>query len=304
MKISAVVVTYNRKNLLLECVQAIRAQSRPVDEIVILDNASTDGTESFLKEKGVIGLPEVVYVRKDVNTGGSGGFYYGSKQAYKGGADWIWMMDDDCIPTETALEELVKASEIVDASFFHSVILDESGKATKSAGIQASGEAISLLDRGLVSVSYAAFVSFFVSRNAVEKCGLPYEKFFIYGDDAEYSQRLIKYCAPGYLVGKSKAVHKAGKASSPWDSLDTARIKRGGYLVRNSLINTNEYGTFKGKTKNYISNLIFIFQLLFGRRKRRFLKIWQVIEGTFGYWFGSYDRRAFRARFTNHIDNG
>ena len=52
--VCAVVVTYNRKNLLLECLEAIRKQTRPVDAIYIIDNASTDGTPEVLKENGYI----------------------------------------------------------------------------------------------------------------------------------------------------------------------------------------------------------------------------------------------------------
>jgi rhamnopyranosyl-N-acetylglucosaminyl-diphospho-decaprenol beta-1,3/1,4-galactofuranosyltransferase len=52
--VCAVVVTYNRKNLLLECLEAIRRQTRPVDGIYIIDNASDDGTPELLKENGYI----------------------------------------------------------------------------------------------------------------------------------------------------------------------------------------------------------------------------------------------------------
>ena len=300
MKISAVVVTYNRKQLLVECIEALLKQTCPLDEIVVLDNASTDGTNQTLQEIGILSDARVKYLLMKKNTGGSGGFYYGSKQAYQDGADWIWMMDDDCIPLNTALEELVRASKAVEASFFHSVILNEQGDALLSCGLQNFGESVAWLDQGLIRVCWAPFVSFFVNRNAIEKCGLPYKNYFIYGDDAEYSHRLIQYYGPGYLVGKSKAVHMAGEASSPWDSLDTERIKRGHYLVRNALININEYGSLKDKTKKYISNLIFAFRLLTGKRKKRFLKIKQIIHGTWEYWIGNYDRRAFKKRFENH----
>ena len=50
MKIVAVVVTYNRKKLLLECLNALFGQTNPLDEIVVLDNASTDGTKQELQK--------------------------------------------------------------------------------------------------------------------------------------------------------------------------------------------------------------------------------------------------------------
>jgi len=52
--VCAVVVTYNRKNLLIECLEALRKQTRPIQGIYLIDNASTDGTPELLLEKGYI----------------------------------------------------------------------------------------------------------------------------------------------------------------------------------------------------------------------------------------------------------
>ena len=115
--VCAVVVTYNRKTLLLECLEALRKQTRPVDGIYIIDNASTDETPEVLKESGYIpelppselaepyeiehqisnlvnGEPiKIFYVRMHENTGGAGGFYEGVKRGYEKGYDWLWLMD-------------------------------------------------------------------------------------------------------------------------------------------------------------------------------------------------------------------
>jgi len=125
--VCAVVVTYNRKNLLLECLDAIRKQTRPVGAIYIIDNASTDGTPEVLKDNGYISeLPvsnlsepyeiehhinnlvngnpiKIFYVRMHRNTGSAGGFYEGVKRGYEGGYDWLWLMDDDGLPEKDCL---------------------------------------------------------------------------------------------------------------------------------------------------------------------------------------------------------
>ncbi|MDW8464040.1 MAG: glycosyltransferase [Geminocystis sp.] len=127
--VCAIVVTYNRKKLLLECLEAIRRQTRPVQGIYIIDNASTDGTPEFLKENGYINeLPpenlakpwereftienlvdgkeiRVYYVRMHENTGGAGGFHEGVKRAYEKGYDWLWLMDDDVEPLPDGLHK-------------------------------------------------------------------------------------------------------------------------------------------------------------------------------------------------------
>lgn len=130
-RIAANVVTYNRKQLLGECVEALLNQTYPLDAIYIIDNASTDGTHEYLKEKGVIDdlssdgkdpveavkkIPsplfpekkvEIHYIRIPENTGSSGGQHEGVKRGCKAGFDWLWLMDDDAEPEENALELLV-----------------------------------------------------------------------------------------------------------------------------------------------------------------------------------------------------
>ncbi|HNS25876.1 MAG TPA: glycosyltransferase, partial [Methanobacteriaceae archaeon] len=115
--VCAVVVTYNRRELLIECLDALRNQTRPVDAVYLVDNASTDDTPELLLEKGYLDLvPEtgeeawertlkrddlvVHYLRLSHNQGGSGGFHQGVKRAYQQGYQWLWLMDDDARPQE------------------------------------------------------------------------------------------------------------------------------------------------------------------------------------------------------------
>ena len=112
-KIIAVVVTYNRITLLKECVYALLHQKDCTDtqlDILLVDNASDDGTKEWIEEQ--IAHTEshdttpIYALHLSENTGGAGGFYYGMKWAYEHGADAIWIMDDDTIPKEDALQKL------------------------------------------------------------------------------------------------------------------------------------------------------------------------------------------------------
>ena len=307
MKISAVVVTYNRKALLMECLHALLSQTRLPDEIIVLDNASTDGTKELLVSEGMMENPAIQYVGLETNSGGAGGFYYGSKLAYDGGADWIWMMDDDCIPTPTALEKLADAAQTVDASFLCSAVFGKGGECGSKPSVYGEGDWYAFLEQGLVTVSRATFVSFMVSREAVTKCGLPYKQFFIWGDDTEYCARLLKYHLPGYLVGASCVVHKTpvkkrGKGSAFWWETNPAVIGRLHYLVRNELVNAKEYGSVKSRLKVRFKYACLSVALLFGKGKKRMKKIRQIIRGFGEYHIGTYDRKAFKQRFTNHLD--
>ena len=98
----AIVVTYNRRDLLIECVNALLNQTEQVD-IMVIDNASTDGTEGALQ--GYRDQKHVQYINTGKNLGGAGGFNFGIRKAYEQGYKYFWIMDDDTIPAENALQE-------------------------------------------------------------------------------------------------------------------------------------------------------------------------------------------------------
>ncbi|MBK6511087.1 MAG: glycosyltransferase [Haliea sp.] len=106
-QIATVVVTFNRRALLETCLLAIASQSRPPDRVFVIDNASTDGTGSWLGEWLPVHMPHASVVLMAENEGGAGGFARGLSDAINGGADWVWMMDDDARPHPSALEELL-----------------------------------------------------------------------------------------------------------------------------------------------------------------------------------------------------
>ncbi len=104
--VCAVVPTYNRKKDVAACVDALLRQTRPLDEIILVDNASTDGTGELMARRfggrvNCVRLPE--------NRGGAGGFHEGMKLAYQRGHDWIWCLDSDAVPLADTLQKLCEA---------------------------------------------------------------------------------------------------------------------------------------------------------------------------------------------------
>ena len=104
MKIIAVVVTFNRRELLKRNIECLR-RNKPVSSILVVNNGSTDGTKEWLDEQKDLSIIH------QANVGGSGGFYTGIEHAYQAGADWIWCMDDDVFPRENCLEQLLKEAK-------------------------------------------------------------------------------------------------------------------------------------------------------------------------------------------------
>ncbi|WP_295266446.1 glycosyltransferase, partial [Veillonella sp.] len=91
----AIVVTYNRLELLKECIQALQSQSLALD-ILVVDNNSNDGTRGYI-EKLALTNKNIIYKNTGENLGGAGGFNFGLKIAAKMDYEYVWIMDDDCI---------------------------------------------------------------------------------------------------------------------------------------------------------------------------------------------------------------
>ena len=220
IKVAAVVVTYNRKKLLMECLNAILRQSYPVSDIVIIDNASTDGTEVELKINGFFDDSRIHYFLLENNIGGAGGFYEGIRKVGTYSADWIWIMDDDTIPMEDCLIELLNGNKLISndlknqrkISFLASAIY---GLHNEYMNLPMISHKLAdngyeywyqFLKDGMVNISSATFVSILINMKAIKKCGYPCKEYFIWGDDWEYTRRLTKYYGDAYMVGDRKSV--------------------------------------------------------------------------------------------------
>lgn len=236
MKTAAIVVTYNRKELLKENIECLLAQKPVVPAVIVVDNHSTDGTKAYIQE--YIDRGEIVYRDTGANLGGAGGFSYGIRYAAEEGYDYIWVMDDDCMPTASALEAFFRADKALHGryGFLSSKVLWRDGSlCAMNLQRDTVTHTISKLDDGLVPVVMASFVSLFIPAAIVRELGLPIKEFFIWTDDWEFTRRISrKY--PCYAVSDSVVVHKSRTnigANIVTESVD--RLDRFDYLYRNDV---------------------------------------------------------------------
>ena len=244
----AVVVTYNRLDLLKEGVDALLAQTYPCD-ILIVDNASTDETPTWSKQCAA-DHPErqadraVLYENTGANLGGAGGFNYGMRRGVEMGYDYVWIMDDDAIAQPTALEELQKASQLLQTpyGFLASVVYWTDGalcamnrQRTKTHYLLKEDVDEALKKEELIPIETATFVSLLFPKETILKVGLPIKEFFIWSDDVEYTVRItIRNKMPAYIVPESAIIHKTkNNAGSDIVMDDAERIDRYRYAIRN-----------------------------------------------------------------------
>lgn len=308
MNIIAVVVTYNRKVLLKECIDAILNQTKPITKLIVIDNNSTDGTYEMLENENYLNNNKVFCKRLEKNTGGSGGFYEGMKLARTLNPDWVWIMDDDTIPNGNSLEELVKAKEVVKekVGFFASSVYGLNGECmnvpTVNIDLSENGYAdwYRYLSYGMIKIKEATFVSLLINGEALKEVGLPCKDYFIWGDDTEYTLRLNKYFGNAYMVGNSEVIHKrkGGKALTIIEEENKSRINMYFYMTRNNYINIREYKSKKQLFKFIVNNLN-IFKILFSKTKYKFLKIRVILKGLFSGIFKRYNYKAFKDRLNS-----
>jgi GT2 family glycosyltransferase len=202
---AAVVVTFNRKHLLSECLAALLNQSRPLDAIFVVDNASTDGTQKYLQELGFLANPVIRYIELKENAGGAGGFAAGMAAAHKGGFGWIWVMDDDTEPHRDSLEKMEIWKRYPAVAAIANLKVDRLGRETTDGLRLYPRDKSDSVD--YPKVRFSSFVGLLIRSSAINNIGLPKAEFFIHNDDTEYCLRL-RSSGDIALAFDSVVVHK------------------------------------------------------------------------------------------------
>lgn len=195
--VAVVVPTLNRLEDLRRCLAAARAQTRAPQLIVVVDNGSSDGTRDELRAAS-----DLTAVLPPENLGAPGGFWAGMRAAFEAGADWVWLLDDDAVPAEHALELLLArvAGEEPAASVAGAAPTVEFGDGRRETGWLWGRRA----ERGhgqspnrpgapggpAPDVDWAPFAGLLLAREACEQAGPVRADYVLWHADVEYCLRL------------------------------------------------------------------------------------------------------------------
>lgn len=210
-KICAVIVTYNRPELLCRCVEHLLKQTYPLD-ILIYDNHSSMDTKRALEEREFLN-DHVTYYYAEKNTGGSGGFHNGMKMAVEKGYEYLWLMDDDGYAVEdTTLERIMEAKELIKDELFilNSLVICDEETLQLSFSVDRSfdGKYVqSLAQDGLYKGAANPFNGTLIPTKLIDKIGYTKKEFFVYGDETEYTLRSKANGAELYTVVNSLYYH-------------------------------------------------------------------------------------------------
>ena len=217
-KVIAVVVTHNRQQLLSQCIDALRNQTRKPDKILVVNNYSTDNTESWLQQQN-----NIEFITQ-INVGSAGGFYTGIQTAYKKGYNWIWLMDDDGYVTHDALEKLLE-DDAEDLCVRNCAVLNKDDKKSFVWKTQ-NYKTIDEVNVEIIQNISHLFNGTLLHRKIVERVGLPKLALFLWGDETEYFYRIIKkHSIPFYTKADSIHYHPATSFTYKQDWKYTSRLE-------------------------------------------------------------------------------
>ncbi|MGN6722237.1 MAG: glycosyltransferase family 2 protein [Marmoricola sp.] len=253
-RVAAVVVTFNRRDLVTRLLDALRSTPE-LDEVIVVDNASTDSTPQMLRDlDSAAGVP-VHVIELATNTGGAGGFHTGLAAAMDRGADLAWLMDDDGVPEPGCLARLLEVNGELD--FWGPAVLKENDLSQLCFPIRLPGRTsvVSRMDdvnaaadeNRLLPGIVIPFNGVLVTRELVERIGLPREEFFIWGDDHEFRLRAERAGARIATVVDAHFLHPAtddlgtpmmfGKTTYNHTPSDLKHY----CMARNNVVNLREY---------------------------------------------------------------
>ena len=233
-KIAAVVVTYNKKDLLVNSIQGLLRQELLPSSIIIVDNCSTDGTIEILLKNGWINPQnhfsenqniysskkfifenksevDIEYIKKFENDGGAGGFYLGMKHAYNSGADWVWLMDDDGVADKNELKHLIKANLHTKIEYLNALVVDIDNTKLLSFGLKGYQKVEDIKEKDYILDEANPFNGTLISKNIISKIGFVKKEMFIWGDESEYLNRVKKNNFKVATVLNAKHMHPQNK---------------------------------------------------------------------------------------------
>ena len=291
MNLAAVIVTHNRCQKLQHTLAATLAQ--PFSAIIVVDNASTDGTRAWLAGQHD---PRLHLILSEQNSGGAGGFAQGMIAALNYDPDWLVCYDDDAYPAPDALQQftaldLGNTDSAAAAVYYPDGRLCEMNRPSynpfwhprkllrTALGVftgRARG-AFHVTDSAYqgaeaLPIDSSSFVGFFVRADWVRRLPLPEPGLFIYGDDVLYTLNLTKHGARHRFLPTVRFIHDCS-------TFQTARrgyhpLWKAYFTYRNGLLIYRMAAGVWFYPVALLKALLWLAAVRHYRNKRRYLRLW------------------------------
>ncbi len=220
-----IILNWNAWKETVECVESCLKLTYTNCRILIVDNGSTDSSESILRER----FPFVVIIQTGENLGFAGGNNVGIRYALRHGADYTWLLNNDTVVDSEALGELLKIAEsdtkigVVGSKIYYynrpDILWFAGGRITRLAKLVhhlGLNQADTQLHQENLDVDFITGCSILVRSATIQQVGLMREEYFLYGEDVDWNIRIkkagwkIKWAASSKLWHKVSSGHGEG----------------------------------------------------------------------------------------------
>ncbi len=232
--VSIIILNYNGKDFLEDCINSIKLETKKNYEIIVVDNASPDnsGRENSIK------FPDWKFILNNENVGVPEGLNIGIRNS-KG--EFIILMNNDIVVTKNWLENFFEAYDKFGIALYqpkflkmkNPEILDGTGDMINLFGFgfaRAKGQ----IDKGLYEeieeISYASGTCMFLPRKIVEEIGYFDQRLFAYHEELDFGWRARLCGYKSFYVPKS-IIHHFGSAGWGWSSQKFYFLERNRWMV-------------------------------------------------------------------------
>lgn len=307
-RVSIVAVTWNRRDCIDTLLSSLKGLDYPNYEVVVVDNASCDGTVEMLSDK----YPEIVLIANEENLGGSGGFNCGMRHVLaKGGTRYIWLLDNDAEVYPETLKELVAVlDDDHSLGVAGSAIVnpDEPGKFVE-LGVNINwGKGfvapfyencpVDDVKPGVYEVDFVPACSALVRTSLLDPGRLMDERYFLWWDDADFCCTIREQGAKVVCVTRSIVRHPTEKS----------RAVINYYNLRNALLFFAKHSSSRDLLSAYATLTgsavkVVVYNYL-TRRGMLGMFLWQAIKDFYNAKWGRYDRDIPQQYSVNHLLEG
>ena len=221
-----VMVTWNQCQDTLECLQSVFRATYPRLSVVLVDNASTDGTREAVAAQ----FPQVEHIANQTNHGFAAAVNQGIEHALKRDAEYLFLLNNDTVVDSMALHHLMQYATddavgmLVPKIYYYAQpqMIWSVGAGLDRLTFETRGDIRGVEDNGqwetVVERKHVTACALLLPRRVVEKIGVLDERFFYYYDDADFSLRVHKAGYRTLLVPQAKVWHKVAQASGGMDT--------------------------------------------------------------------------------------
>jgi GT2 family glycosyltransferase len=224
--VTVIIVNYNGQEVLPECLEAVIRQDYPAFEVLVVDNASSDGSATLVEER----FPAVRLMRSPVNRGFAGGNNLGFSAAR---GDYVSLLNSDAVPERDWLSRLVGGLERRGLVIASSQVITDGVPADEyemNGTINYLGYNLPREFSDLETVFYCSAAALLIRREAVDV--LFPEEFFLYQEDLHLSWKIRLRGGALGMVPDARVSHRGSYSTQ---RLDHPRVAY--FQERNRLLN-------------------------------------------------------------------